>query len=205
MGIDDVELPQFTEPLVSRSEQANKSDTQDTTTTTEQDDNDSSTACLSSSSSSDKWYPDEWYIWHFPVARNLTSAFWIYNIVWGGIDFILDYVCTTGLRATFWSALWVSTAFTAYSVYAWKPLPMTFTFAKQSGLNQFWCMNYAMYQGALAGIAFFVIFFSSLTYYVPVEDFWDWNCGGWLDSSDDSSKGGGIRPDETPSPSLFDF
>eukprot|EP00816_Leptocylindrus_hargravesii_P006824 CAMPEP_0196814666 /NCGR_PEP_ID=MMETSP1362-20130617/44752_1 /TAXON_ID=163516 /ORGANISM="Leptocylindrus danicus, Strain CCMP1856" /LENGTH=200 /DNA_ID=CAMNT_0042191357 /DNA_START=197 /DNA_END=799 /DNA_ORIENTATION=+ len=200
MGVDDVELPQFTEPLVN-SEQA-KSDTQDTNTT-EEDNYDSSTAWLSSLS--DKWYPDEWYIWHFPVARTLTSAFWIYNIVWGGIDFILDYVCTTGLRATFWSALWVSTAFAAYSIYAWKPLPMTFTFARKSGLDQFWCMIYATYQGALAGIAFFVIFFCGLTYYVPVEDFWDWNCGGWLDSSDDSSKGGDIRPVKTPSPSSFDF
>mmetsp|Transcript_24332 Transcript_24332/g.37505 ORF Transcript_24332/g.37505 Transcript_24332/m.37505 type:complete len:158 (-) Transcript_24332:298-771(-) len=153
MGVhDDVEAQQLTEP-----ERSNK---------TEDDTDDSS-----------KWYPGEWYIWYFPVARTFTSAFWIYNILWAGIDFILDYVCTTGMRATFWSTLVIATIFAAYSIYAWKPMPMTFTIARQGGLNQFWCMIYSLYQSALAGIAFFVMFMCGLMIYIPVEDFWDWNCG----------------------------
>mmetsp|Transcript_3097 Transcript_3097/g.4505 ORF Transcript_3097/g.4505 Transcript_3097/m.4505 type:complete len:153 (-) Transcript_3097:145-603(-) len=122
------------------------------------------------------YYPDEKLVLGLPAMRTFVTLFWGYNVAWGGGGFILDYVCTTGLRATFWSAIVTSTIFTLYSTYSLDPLPLTYTFAKGNGLNAFWCATYTLYQGALVAIAMFIITFATLSCFVPVEDFWNWNC-----------------------------
>lgn len=185
MGVNDVELPQFTEPLIG--EQAAPE-------IREQDNNNGTT----DDSSADPWYPDEKMIKNIPVARTLTILVWAYNIVWGGIDFIVEYVCTTGMRAAFWSSLAVSSALVIYSTFCRTPMPLTYSFAKDQFLPPFWCFCYVMYQGTLAGIAFFVVILAALFMYVPFDEFWDWNCN---DSGDDRDSRDGFR-DKTLSPSF---
>ena len=121
-------------------------------------------------------YPNEKHAMGLPLARTLVIIFWGYNVFWCGASFTLDYVCTTGLRITFWTMLLVSTAFTLYSTYSIESLPLTYTFAKDNKLNALWCSTYALYQGGLVAMACFIMTVITLSCVLPIEDFLDWNC-----------------------------
>ena len=49
---------------------------------------------ISATPSRAKYYPGEKYILmdSIPLTRTLITIFWYYELVWGGIDFIVNYV-----------------------------------------------------------------------------------------------------------------
>jgi len=124
-----------------------------------------------------KWYPDEYYLFEkIPLARSASLLFWYYELVWGGIAFIYDYVCTTGMRICFWTAIILSTIFIHYSLFNRKNMPLTYTWAKGRGCGVIGCVLYSLYNGAVAAITAWFTTFAGIWQILTFEEIWDWNC-----------------------------
>lgn len=125
-----------------------------------------------------KWYPGERYVLgdRIPLSRVLFLIAWYYEIVWGGIAFTVDYVCTSGMRATFSLSLVIGTMYVHFALFERSPKPLTYTWAKQEGFHVHGRWIYLIYYGTSVLVCAFFAVMACLFQIIPWEDFWDWNC-----------------------------
>jgi len=119
-----------------------------------------------------------------PVGRALTLLFTLVTFA-GGVRFIRG-LCTFGMQAVFSTSLAAFAIFTVISIFAPKPYPLTYTFAKFHGSHAVFCSLFSLYHGMLVALVASLLSFSAIINFVPMKEFMDWSCT----TDDDDSSGG---------------
>ena len=133
-------------------------------------------------------YPNEYNCCtKLPFARCLTLLFTMSSFA-GGVRFI-NGLCTYGMKVVFSTSLIAFSLFTIVSIFAKKPYPMTFTFAKIHGAHALFCSLFSIYHGLLVALVASLMTFSIIINFVPMKDFLDWSC-----NNDDDTSGGRLWP-----------
>jgi len=128
-------------------------------------------------------YPNELMFCNMaPVGRTLTLLFLLVSFA-GGVRFIRG-LCTFGMQFVFSISLFAFAIFTVISVFAPRPYPLTYSFARVHGSHAIFCSLFCLYHGMLVALVVSLLSFSAIINFVPMREFMNWSC-----NSDDDTSG----------------